>query len=221
MEQLLYDLAICIERGKIERISPYPQDMQSRDGASELTEHLLDAGIPATDILKQGLMVGMQRIGEKFERGVAFIPDLLIAAKAMNTAMVHLKQHFKSGDNIHRGSFVLGTVMGDLHDIGKNIVKMVLEGSGWKVIDLGSNVPVEKYLEAVKGHPDCMIGLSALLTTTLANMERTVKEVKGCFPDVRVFIGGAPVTSDFNRKIGADGSFRDPHALVRFLSDEE
>lgn len=219
LETSLDDLANCIERGKIDRNCPYPPDMKGEDGAAEITARMLDGGISADDILNRALMVGMHRIGDRFEQGTAFIPELLIAARAMNAAMVHLKPYFDSGETIHRGTFVLGTVMGDLHDIGKNIVRMVLEGSGWNVIDLGSNVQIDKYLNAADNHPGCKVGLSSLLTTTLANMQTTVEAIKNQFPDTQVFVGGAPVTSEFNRKIGADGYFPDPHGLVRFLSE--
>lgn len=178
MEELFKNLAICVERGKVDTNSIYPQDLKGQEGASEITEKLLAQGASANDILKKGLMVGMNAVGEKFGQGNAFIPELLIAAKAMNAAMVHLKPYFESGAAEHRGTFIVGTVAGDLHDIGKNIVRMVLEGDGWKVIDLGVDVSSEKFLNAKEEHPEAWIGMSALLTTTMVNMEANVKLIK-------------------------------------------
>lgn len=217
MEELLNQLAVCIERGKIDKNFPFPPDLQGQDGAAELTKQLLDAGVSANDVLKKALMVGMQNLGDKFGQGLVFIPDLLLAARAMNAAMVHLKPYFEKGQVQHRGTFVLGTVAGDLHDIGKNIVGMVLEGNGWKVIDLGADVSAEKFIATVKENPGSMIGMSALLTTTMINMKASVKKIKEALPATRVFVGGAPLTKDFSNKIGADGCFPDPHDLIKYL----
>jgi len=161
MEDLLKQLAVCIERGKVDKNAAYPPDMKDQEGASELTAKLLEQGISANDILKKSLMVGMNGVGDRFSQGKAFIPDLLIAAKAMNAAMVHLKPYFESGEAKHRGTMILGTVSGDLHDIGKNIVRMVLEGDGWKVVDLGVDVSTDKFLTALDENPDAHVGMSA------------------------------------------------------------
>jgi len=219
MDDLLKQLAYCVERGKANKNAPYPPDMKDQEGASEITEQLLKAGVAANDILKKGLMIGMNAIGDKFSQGKAFIPELLIAAKAMNAAMVHLKPYFESGEAKHRGTFIIGTVAGDLHDIGKNIVRMVLEGDGWKVIDLGVDVKTDKFLSALEEHPQAWIGMSALLTTTMINMEGNVKAIKEKSPHTKVFVGGAPLSRDFNDKIGADGYFPDPHSFARHLTD--
>lgn len=218
MEKLLSQLAVCVERGKAEVNSPYPPDMKGQDGASEITRQLLDHGVSPNDILKKGLMMGMNAIGEKFAQGKAFIPELLIAAKAMNAAMTHLKPYFESGEAKHRGTFIIGTVTGDLHDIGKNIVRMVLEGDGWNVIDLGVDVKAEKFLAALNAHPEAMIGMSALLTTTMLNMEANVKAIKGQSSKTKIFVGGAPLSKEFNDKIGADGYFPDPHSFAKHLA---
>jgi 5-methyltetrahydrofolate--homocysteine methyltransferase len=217
MDALLKQLAVCIDRGKAEKKSPFPPDMQGQDGASEITQQLLAKGVSANDILKKGLMVGMNDIGEKFGRGEAFIPELLIAAKAMNAAMIHLKPYFESGEAQHRGNVILGTVAGDLHDIGKNIVRMVLEGDGWNVIDLGVDVTTEKFLTALTKIPGAFVGMSALLTTTMVNMESSVKALKEAVPGTRVFVGGAPLSLKFSEKIGADGYFPDPHSFAKYL----
>ena len=219
MEELLKQLAFSIERGKAEKDAPYPPDMKGQDGASEITRQLLDGGVSANEILKKGLMIGMNAIGDKFSQGKAFIPEMLIAAKAMNAAMVHLKPFFESGEAEHRGTFILGTVAGDLHDIGKNIVRMVLEGDGWNVVDLGVDVSADKFLNALKESPDAHIGMSALLTTTMVNMEASVKAIKDYNAQTKIFVGGAPLSQEFNDKIGADGYFPDPHTFVKQLAN--
>jgi 5-methyltetrahydrofolate--homocysteine methyltransferase len=217
MDELLKQLAVCVERGKAEKDLPYPPDMQGQDGASEITQQLLEAGVSANDILKKGLMVGMNVIGDRFGKGEAFIPELLIAAKAMNAAMEHLKPYFESGEAEHRGTVIVGTVAGDLHDIGKNIVRMVLEGDGWNVIDLGVDVTADKFLGALKENPGAIVGMSALLTTTMVNMESSVKTLKDAVPGTKVFVGGAPLSTKFSEKIGADGYFPDPHSFAKHL----
>ena len=217
MEELLKKLAICVERGKADKVAPYPPDLKGEEGASEITEQLLAKGVSANDILRKGLMIGMNAIGDKFGQGKAFIPELLIAAKAMNAAMVHLKPYFESGEAEHRGTFIIGTVAGDLHDIGKNIVRMVLEGDGWKVIDLGVDVSSDKFLNALDEYPEAWIGMSALLTTTMVNMEANVKMIKEKNAATKVYVGGAPLSTEFSDKIGADGYFPDPHGLAKHL----
>jgi 5-methyltetrahydrofolate--homocysteine methyltransferase len=132
----------------------------------------------------------------------------------MNASMEHLKPYFESGEVKHRGTMVIGTVSGDLHDIGKNLVKMVMKGDGWNVVDLGVDVSPEKFSDAVDDNPGCIVGLSALLTTTMLNMEGTVKLIREKSPDTKIFIGGAPVSQQFCDKIGADGYYPDPHGLV-------
>ena len=160
----------------------------------------------------------MQRVGVRFRNKEIFVPDVLMAAKAMAAAMAHLKPFFKSDALKHRGTIVIGTVLGDLHDIGKKLVSMVIEGAGWEVVDLGTDVSPEKFLKAVDEHPGCVVGLSALLTTTMVNMESTVKHVKSKHPNVKVIVGGAPVTEEFALKIGADGYSADPQGAVEFLN---
>ncbi len=218
MNEKLKLLAICIERGKVDSQTSYPPDMQGQSGASELTRELLDEDVDPNDILAKALMVGMQRIGDKFGNGQAFIPDLLIAAKAMYAAMAHLKPYFDSGAARHKGTIILGTVAGDLHDIGKNLVRMVMEGDGWKVIDLGTNVSAEKFVDSVRSNPGSMVGLSALLTTTMLNMGPITQKVKELNAETKVFVGGAPLSQQFCDKIGADGYFPDPQSLVRHLN---
>jgi len=218
MSEILEKIAEMVESGKVDINSPYPPAFKGKEGVDELTQQALKASIGPNDILQNGFMVGMGRIGDKFSEGKAFIPELLMAAKAMNAGMVHLKPYFESGEATHKGIMVIGTVSGDLHDIGKNIVKMVMEGNGWKVVDLGVDVKPEKYLEAVSENPDCIVGMSALLTTTMMNMKDVVETVKEKHPDTPIFVGGAPLSQEFCDKIGATGFFHDPHGLVKHLS---
>lgn len=218
MSQLLEQLALCIERGKVNRDATYPPDMQGEDGAEELTKQLLASGAPASDVLAEGLVKGMGVMGARFSRHEAFVPDLLMAAKAMAAAMTSLKPYFESGEAQHRGIIVIGTVRGDLHDIGKKLVAMVMEGGGWEVIDLGVDVAPEKFIEALKAHPGAVLGLSALLTTTMVNMESTVAEVRAAVPNTTIIIGGAPVTSEFGERIGADAYACDPQAALDWLN---
>ncbi len=221
MDIILEKLALAIERGKVNLDSPYPPDLKGEIGADELTKKALEEGIAPDSILNNSLMIGMGKIGDKFEEGKAFIPDMLIAAKAMNAAMGHLKPFFESGEMELKGDFIIGTVAGDLHDIGKNIVRMVLTGNGWNVIDLGSDVKAEKYVETLKKYPNAMVGISALLTTTMMQMEFTTKAIKDVSPDTKVFVGGAPLSKEFNDKIGADGYFPDPNKFSKFLANLE
>ncbi|MEN6453920.1 MAG: corrinoid protein [Prolixibacteraceae bacterium] len=218
MNELLTKLAECIEFGKINLASPYPPQMKGQEGADEITRKALDEGINPQDVLSKGLMPGMERVGIKFRENKVFVPQVLMSAKAMSTAMIHLKPHFLSGAAKQKGTFIVGTVQGDLHDIGKNLVGMMVEGSGYKVIDLGTDVNAEKFIVAVKENPGAVVGLSALLTTTMVNMQRITEEVKKAIPGTMVVIGGAPVNTDFCSKIGADHYSADPQGLVEFLN---
>jgi 5-methyltetrahydrofolate--homocysteine methyltransferase len=160
----------------------------------------------------------MNSIGRKFSENKVFVPDLLMASKAMQAAMKHLKPFFESGQAKHRGTFIVGTVQGDLHDIGKNLVRMVMEGGGWQVVDLGVDVSAEKYLAALQQHPGSVVGLSALLTTTMVNMEKTVAAIHQQSPGTKVIVGGAPLTAEFAKKIGATAYFPDPQGALDYLT---
>ncbi len=218
MNELLIKLSECIEFGKINISSPYPPQMKGQEGADELTAKALAQGINPQDVLTLGLMPGMERIGLKFRENKVFVPQVLMSAKAMSTAMLHLKPHFLSGAAKQKGTFIIGTVLGDLHDIGKNLVSMMVEGSGYKVIDLGTDVGSDKFITALKEHPGAVVGLSALLTTTMVNMQLITKEIKDAMPGTLVAIGGAPVNEDFCKKIGADSYSPDPQGVVEFLN---
>jgi 5-methyltetrahydrofolate--homocysteine methyltransferase len=217
MDQFTQKIAICIERGKVDKDSPYPPDLKGEDGADELARKAIDNGIAPDEIL-QSCMVGMKEIGEKFSRNEAFVPELLMSAKAMTTVMIHLKPFFKSGVVKRKGKFIIGTVAGDLHDIGKKLVAMVVEGNGWEVIDLGVDVSQEKFIQAVESNPGSAVGMSALLTTTMVNMEQTIQKIKEKFPSTKVLVGGAPLTQEYATKINADGYAPDPQSAVSLLN---
>jgi methanogenic corrinoid protein MtbC1 len=142
---------------------------------------------------------------------------MLMAAKAMSSSMFHLKPFYLNGQAKRRGVFIIGTVTGDLHDIGKNLVAMMIEGAGWEIIDLGVDVSAEKFIQAADKHPGAVIGLSALLTTTMENMRKTVSTVRVKHPGMRILVGGAPVTAEFCNKIGADFYSPDPQGAVEYL----
>src|SRR5674476_182345 len=161
MENILERLTICVESGKINRTSPYPPNMKDQDGADELAKRALEEGVKPDEILENALIPAMDRVGNKFSRKEIYVPQMLMAAKAMNSAMMHLKPFFQSGETKRKGKFIVGTVSGDLHDIGKNLVSMMVEGGGWEVIDLGVDVGEEKFSGALSKYPDAAIGLSA------------------------------------------------------------
>jgi methanogenic corrinoid protein MtbC1 len=218
MDEILDRIAHCIEFGKTDKTSPYPPDMKGMDGADEMTRMALAHGISPSDVLNRGLIVGMEKIGLKFRQNKVFVPQVLMSAKAMSMAMQHLKPYFMSGEVKRKGTFIIGTVFGDLHDIGKNLVSMMIEGNGWEVIDLGIDVNAEKFIAAVREHPGCVVGLSALLTTTMVNMETIVKQMRIQAQGTLVIIGGAPVTEEFRKKIGADYYSLDPQGAVEYLN---
>jgi len=220
MNNILEKISVCVERGKVNADSRYPPDLRGQEGADELTRKALDRNIPPRKILTSGLISGMQTVGEKFRKNEIYLPDVLVAAKAMTAAMGHLKPYFISGDVQHKGRIIMGTVSGDLHDIGKKIVAMFLEGSGWEVIDYGVDVSSQDFIKAIKKHKPLAVGMSALLTTTMVHMEETVKSVKSKFPEVKVLVGGAPVTDAFAQKVGADMTSAHPQEAVDYLENQ-
>ena len=171
-----------------------------------LVQQAIDEGYPAQEILQQGLLSGMGIIGEKFKNNEVFVPEVLVAARAMNMGAALLKPLLAEAGVQACGKACIGTVKGDLHDIGKNLVKMMLEGKGLEVIDLGTDVPPETFIETAKNENCQVICLSALLTTTMTEMEEVVKaaEAAGIRDQVKIMIGGAPVTESFCKQIGAD-----------------
>jgi 5-methyltetrahydrofolate--homocysteine methyltransferase len=172
-----------------------------------LVDQALAAGIPPAKILNEGLLAGMNVIGVRFKKNEVYVPEVLIAARAMKAGMQVLQPKLASAGVQPLGTAVIGTVKGDLHDIGKNLVGMMLEGAGLKVVDLGIDVPPEKFVEAATTHNATIIGISALLTTTMTNMKAVVDAVKASplAGKAKVMIGGAPVTQSFCDEIGANG----------------
>lgn len=217
MTELLHNIAACVEAGKIDKASPYPPAMNGQEGADEITRKALEAGFTVDEILEQGLMAGMDKVGHAFRENIIFVPQVLMSARAMSAAMAHLKPHFASGASERKGTFIIGTVEGDLHDIGKNLVAMMAEGNGYEVIDLGVDVKPDVFIETAEQHPDGIIGLSCLLTTTMPNMAATVRAIKDRDPARKVCIGGAPVHQDFCDTIGADSYHPDPQGVVEYL----
>ncbi len=217
MSEILEKISACVEFGKVDIKSPYPPAMKNQEGAFELTRSALDSGVSPVEILEEALIPAMSRVGEKFSRNEIFVPQMLMAAKAMNSSMIHLRPYYLSGETKRRGTFIIGTVTGDLHDIGKNLVAMMIEGAGWEIIDLGVDVSTEKFKQAAEKHPGAVIGLSALLTTTMENMRKTVASLREDYTDMKILVGGAPVTAEFCEKIGADHYSPDPQGAVEFL----
>lgn len=217
MSELLEKISMVVERGKADKSSPYPPDLKDQDGADELTAEALEKGFSPDEVLQKALVIGMSRIGQKFSEGKVFVPEMLMAARAMKAAMKHIEPFFKSGSVKQKGTIITGTIQGDLHDIGKNLVAMMLEGAGWKVIDLGVDVGFSKIEPVLKENPGAIIGLSALLTTTMVNMKGVVDQVKATSPKSIVMVGGAPLTQKFCDDIGADFYSPDPQGAVKYL----
>lgn len=190
MEEILKEISTLLQRGRAPKVE-------------EKVREALDQNIPAKEILENGLLAGMDVIGEKFKNNEVYVPEVLIAARAMNAGVAILKPFLMDADMQSKGTVVLGTVKGDQHDIGKNLVKMMMEGKGLTVIDLGVDVPAEKFVEAAKEHNANIIACSALLTTTMPEMKRVVELVQAEGLAVRVMVGGAPVTQSFADSIGA------------------
>lgn len=189
------------------------------DKAKRLTREALERGESAEAILKEGLVRAMERIGVRFKEGEIFIPEVLIAARAMHGGLAVLKPILSRSTGVLGGKVVLGTVKGDLHDIGKNLVGMMMEGGGYEVIDLGIDVPASKFVEAIGSHGPQVVGLSALLTTTMREMKNTLKaiEAAGLRSRVKVIVGGASVTERFANEIGADGYGPDAASAVEVV----
>ena len=182
--------------------------------ALEITKAALEEGTAAKDVLDNGLIAGMDIVGARFKKNEIYIPEVLIAARAMKTAMEVLEPELAKAGVEPVGKLLIGTVQGDLHDIGKNLVAMMLKGAGFEVIDLGVDVGPEKFVEQVKAANAHLVGMSALLTTTMPGMEKTIKALKDSGVPVKVMIGGAPVTQDYADKIGADGYAPDAASAV-------
>ena len=199
---LLTDLTAAVAAGK-------------RTDTVRLTQELLAAGTGPQAIDEQGLVPGMAIVGDQFKRNEIFVPEMLVAARAMKEALKLLEPMLASAGIKPKYTAIIGTVQGDLHDIGKNLISMMWRGANFAVIDLGTNVPPEKYLAAAQEHKAHLVGLSALLTTTMPAMKETVRALKAAgLPNTRIMIGGAPITQAFATDIGADGYAADAGTAV-------
>jgi 5-methyltetrahydrofolate--homocysteine methyltransferase len=178
----------------------------------------LEQGIPAGTLLQEGLIAAMQQVGQLYEEGEVFVPEMLVAARAMSAALSVLKPQLVEQGVQATAKVAIGTVKGDLHDIGKNLVAMMLEGSGYEIVDLGVDVPAEKFVQAIR-EGATVIAMSALLTTTMTNMKAIVEAVKeaGLREQTKILVGGAPITKAYADEIGADGYAADASSAVRVL----
>ena len=190
----IQEIAQVVENGKVKLIEG-------------LVQEALEAGEDANAILNEGMISAMGIVGAKFQANEIFVPEMLVAAKTMKKGVEVLRPHL-AGDSVGKnGKYIIGTVAGDLHDIGKNLVALMIESAGFEIIDLGVDVPAEKFVEAIKANPDCkVVGASALLTTTMDSLKNTVKVMidAGCKSQVKIMVGGAPITQEFADEIGAD-----------------
>ena len=203
METLIQEIFTNVMEGQSEAV-------QSKVQAA------LDAGIAASEILNEGMISAMAEVGRLFEEGEYFVPEMLIAARAMQAGLALLKPHLVDSGVKAVGKVVIGTVKGDLHDIGKNLVAMMLEGAGFEVVDLGTDVSPEKFVAAARANNAQIVAMSALLTTTMPGMKTTIEALNtsGLRDQVKVMIGGAPVTQDYANLIGADGYSSDASRAV-------
>ena len=190
-------------------------DGEDREVA-QLVQQALDEGMVPGEILQGGLIAGMDEVGRDFRAGDLFVPEVLVAARAMHAGMDVLRPLLAESDTASAGRYVIGTVKGDLHDIGKNLVRMMLEGAGFETIDLGTDVEPQAFVDAVREHQPTLLGMSALLTTTMVQMKSTIEalEEAGVRGSVKIMIGGAPVTQAFAQEIGADAYAPDAASAV-------
>jgi 5-methyltetrahydrofolate--homocysteine methyltransferase len=197
------------------------EEMTGTPGVLELTQMALDNNISAHAIITEGLTAGMQVVGEKFSTKEYFIPDMLASAEAVGAAMDILKPHIEASDVETKGKFAIATVKGDIHDIGKNIVAILLKGAGYEVEDLGTDVPTEKIIDCVSGDKPDFLGLSALLTTTMLEMGVVIEALKerGLRDKVKVLIGGAAVSDEYANEIGADAYCTDGFHAIKLLDE--
>jgi 5-methyltetrahydrofolate--homocysteine methyltransferase len=186
------------------------------EAVGELVQQALDQGLAPAEVLQGGLIAGMDEVGRDFKAGDLFVPEVLIAARAMHAGMRVLRPLLAESDAPSAGKLIIGTVKGDLHDIGKNLVKMMLEGAGFETVDLGTDVEPQAFVKAVREHKPSLVGMSALLTTTMVQMKSTVEALTeaGLRDSVKVMVGGAPVTEAFAKEIGADAYAPDAASAV-------
>lgn len=187
------------------------------DQAVDLTQEALNAGLSADEILNESLIPAMDTVGEEYEAGNRYVPEMLLSAKAMKEAMEILRPLLAESGVEPRGKVVIGTVEGDLHDIGENLVGMMLEGAGFEVYNLGVEIPADRFVQEAKDHQANLLGMSALLTTTMIHMQEVIQAIddEGLRDKVKIMVGGAPVTQDYADKIGADGYAPDAASAVK------
>ena len=190
-----------------------------RNTVVDLTQKALDEGVPPKDVLEQGLIAGMSVVGVRFKNNEVYVPEVLIAARAMKGGMEILQPQLIAAGIEPAGTVVLGTVKGDLHDIGKNLVGMMLTGGGLKVVDIGTDVAAEKFIESVKSEGAQVCAMSALLTTTMPQITDVVTAIKEAGVEVKTIVGGAPVTQSFADEIGADGYAPDAASAVDVVKE--
>jgi len=190
--------------------------MGEDDEVDRITQAALEEGIDALEVMDDGLIAGMSIVGIKFRENFIFVPEVLVCARAMKAGMAHIEPILSSSGLMNKGTVVMGTVKGDLHDIGKNLCIMMLRGAGYTVVDLGVDTAPEEFIEAVKENESRVMGMSALLTTTMPNMGKTIEAFvdAGIRSEVGIMVGGAPVTDDFAESIGADAYGKDAIACV-------
>jgi 5-methyltetrahydrofolate--homocysteine methyltransferase len=194
-------------------------DGQAKQAVAKVSEGLAE-GMDAGTLLRDGLIAGMAEVGQLYENGDIFVPEMLVAARAMSAALEVLKPHLVEEGVESSGKVAIGTTQGDLHDIGKNLVAMMLEGSGFEIVDLGVDVPADKFIEAIREGAS-VVAMSALLTTTMTNMQTAIEAIKeaGLREQVRIIIGGAPITKAYADEIGADGYAEDASSAVRLVKE--
>ena len=203
----------------IEELREAVVDGQAKLAVAKVTEGLED-GIEAGRLLREGLIQAMAQVGRLYEEGEIFVPEMLVAARAMTAALGVLKPHLVEEGVTASAKVAIGTTKGDLHDIGKNLVAMMLEGSGYEIVDLGVDVPPDKFVQAIRDGAN-VVAMSALLTTTMTNMQLAIEAIKqaGLRDQVRIIVGGAPITKSYAEEIGADGYAEDASSAVRLVKE--
>lgn len=212
------EIAENIICGHVNAASGYPPDRKGKPGVEELVKQAIAENISPQEVLNQGMIAGMAVVGAKFKNNEYFVPEVLVSAKAMKAGMMILKPKLTESGVEPKGTVIIGTVEGDMHDIGKNLVGMMLEGAGYQVVDLGVNVVSAKFIDELKKYPNAVIGLSALLTLTMEKMKLTIDALKNAGLANPVIVGGAPVDQTFADSIGAAGYAADAASAVPLVN---
>ena len=219
-DELTSKIAFNVVQGRVEAEDEgYDEGLEGQPAVTDLVQKALEQGVNPKAIVLEGLTAAMDAVGEKFEKGVYLIPDMLASAEAVGAAMEMLEPHLEGSGIKSKGKILIATVQGDLHDIGKNIVSILLRGAGYTVKDLGNDIEPDAIVAAVQEEKPEILGLSALLTSTMAHMEDTINALKnaGIRDRVKVVIGGAPVSEEYAEKIGADGYGADGFQAVSVI----